>query len=296
MEKKTHKSGFVNIIGNPNVGKSTLMNALVGRNLSIITSKAQTTRHRILGIVSTEDYQIVFSDTPGIIKPAYKLQESMMGFVSESFEDADVMLYMVEPGMKELKDDAFARRISAAKVPVFLVINKIDTIDQTRLEEAVAYWHEQLPTCEIFPVSALERFNVDNLLARIVELLPEGPAYYPEDTLTDKPERFFVNEIIRQKILLNYKKEVPYSVEVVTEEFFEEPALIRIRAIIFVERESQRGILIGHKGAALKKVGTQAREDIEKFFGKKVFLETVVKVDDGWRSNERKLRKYGYEH
>lgn len=297
MEKKIHKSGFVNIVGNPNVGKSTLLNALVGKDLSIITSKAQTTRHRILGIVSSEDYQIVFSDTPGIIKPAYKLQESMMDFVAEAMDDADVLLYMVEPGMKGLKDEAFFRRIENAKVPVLLVINKIDTIpDQKTLEEMVEYWHEHLPKAEIIPVSATERFNVDILLTRIVELLPEGPSYYPEDTLTDKPERFFVNEIIRQKILLNYKKEVPYSVEVETEEFMEDETLIRIRSIIFVERESQRGILIGHKGAALKKVGTEARLDIEKFFGKKVFLELVVKVDDGWRNNERKLRRYGYEH
>ncbi len=297
MEKKIHKSGFVNIVGNPNVGKSTLLNALVGKDLSIITSKAQTTRHRILGIVSSEDYQIVFSDTPGIIKPAYKLQESMMDFVAEAMDDADVLLYMVEPGMKGLKDEAFFKRIENAKVPVLLVVNKIDTIpDQKTLEETVEYWHGQLPKAEIVPVSATERFNVDILLSRIVELLPEGPAYYPEDTLTDKPERFFVNEIIRQKILLNYKKEVPYSVEVETEEFVEDETLIRIRSIIFVERESQRGILIGHKGGALKKVGTEARLDIEKFFGKKVFLELVVKVDDGWRNNERKLRRYGYEH
>lgn len=297
MEKKIHKSGFVNIVGNPNVGKSTLLNALVGKDLSIITSKAQTTRHRILGIVSSEDYQIVFSDTPGIIKPAYKLQESMMDFVAEAMDDADVLLYMVEPGMKGLKDEAFFKRIENATIPVLLVINKIDTIpDQKTLEGTVEYWHGQLPKAEIIPISATERFNVDNLLSRIVELLPEGPAYYPEDTLTDKPERFFVNEIIRQKILLNYKKEVPYSVEVETEEFVEDETLIRIRSIIFVERESQRGILIGHKGSALKKVGTEARLDIEKFFGKKVFLELVVKVDDGWRNNERKLRRYGYEH
>lgn len=297
MEKKIHKSGFVNIVGNPNVGKSTLLNALVGKDLSIITSKAQTTRHRILGIVSSEDYQIVFSDTPGIIKPAYKLQESMMDFVAEAMDDADVLLYMVEPGMKGLKDETFFKRIEKATIPVLLVINKIDTIpDQKTLEETVEYWHGQLPKAEIIPVSATERFNVDILLTRIVELLPEGPSYYPEDTLTDKPERFFVNEIIRQKILLNYKKEVPYSVEVETEEFVEDETLIRIRSIIFVERESQRGILIGHKGGALKKVGTEARLDIEKFFGKKVFLELVVKVDDGWRNNERKLRRYGYEH
>ena len=296
MEKKTHKSGFVNIVGNPNVGKSTLLNVLVGRDLSIITSKAQTTRHRILGIVSSEDYQIVFSDTPGIIRPAYKLQESMMEFVAEAFEDADVLLYMVEPGLKELKDETFFHRIENAKVPVLLVINKIDTIDQRTLEAAVEYWQARLPRAEVVPVSATERFNTDNLLERIVALLPEGPSYYPEDALTDRPERFFVSEIIRQKILLNYRKEVPYSVEVVVEEFVEDASLIRIRAIVYVERESQRGILIGHRGEALKKTGTQARMDIERFFGKKAFLELVVKVDDDWRGNQRKLRRYGYLH
>lgn len=295
-QKKIHKSGFVNIIGNPNVGKSTLLNVLVGKDLSIITSKAQTTRHRILGIVNGEDYQIVFSDTPGIIRPAYKLQESMMEFVSEAFEDADILLYMVEPGMKELKDEAFYRRIEQARVPVLLVVNKIDTIDQKTLEQTVDYWRERLPAAQVVPISATERFNADNLLQRIVDLLPEGPSYYPEDALTDRPERFFVSEIIRQKILLNYRKEVPYSVEVVVEDFLEDDALIRIRAVIYVERESQRGILIGHRGESLKKTGTQARIDAERFFGKKIFLELVVKVDDGWRESERKLRRYGYSH
>lgn len=295
-QKKIHKSGFVNIIGNPNVGKSTLLNVLVGKDLSIITSKAQTTRHRILGIVNGEDYQIVFSDTPGIIRPAYKLQESMMEFVSEAFEDADILLYMVEPGMKELKDEAFYRRIEQARVPVLLVVNKIDTIDQKTLEQTVDYWRERLPAAQVVPISATERFNVDNLLQRIVDLLPEGPSYYPEDALTDRPERFFVSEIIRQKILLNYRKEVPYSVEVVVEDFLEDDALIRIRAVIYVERESQRGILIGHRGESLKKTGTQARIDAERFFGKKIFLELVVKVDDGWRESERKLRRYGYSY
>ncbi|MDD4820143.1 MAG: GTPase Era [Flavobacteriales bacterium] len=297
MEEQTqkHKSGFVNIIGNPNVGKSTLMNALVGQNLSIITSKAQTTRHRILGIVSGDNFQVVLSDTPGIIKPAYKLQESMMDFVKSAFEDADILLFLVEPGQKELKDESFYRQIENSKVPVFLIINKIDTIDQSTLEQTVAYWTEKLPCVEVCPISAKEKFNVSNLMDRIVEVLPEGPAYYPKDTLTDKPERFFVNEIIRQKILLNYNKEVPYSVEVETESFTEEEDIIRIRAVIYVERTSQRPIIIGHKGEAIKRVGTQARIDMEKFFGKKVFLETFVKVSDGWRSDDRSLRRFGYE-
>ena len=219
-----------------------------------------------------------------------------MEFVSEAFEDADILLYMVEPGMKELKDPVFYRRIETARIPVLLVVNKIDTIDQNTLEQTVDYWHQRLPAAEIIPISAIERFNVDNLLERIVALLPEGPAYYPDDALTDKPERFFASEIIRQKILLNYRKEVPYSVEVVVEDFVEDQTLIRIRAVIFVERESQRGILIGHRGASLKKTGTQARIDAERFFGKKIFLELVVKVDDGWRENQRQLRRYGYSH
>ena len=292
---KKHRSGFVNIIGNPNVGKSTLMNALVGQELSIITSKAQTTRHRILGVVSGDDFQVVLSDTPGIIRPAYRLQENMMEFVKSAFEDADILLYMIEPGEKELKDPTFYRKIETATVPVLLVINKIDTIDQNRLEEVVEFWSEKLPRVEIHAISAREKFAVKDLLDRIVELLPEGPAYYPKDTLTDKPERFFVNEIIRQKILLNYTKEVPYSVEVETESFLEEEDIIRIRAVIYVERASQRPIIIGHKGAAIKKVGIEAREDMERFFGKRVYLETFVKVNDGWRSNKNSLRHFGYE-
>ncbi|MDR2223432.1 MAG: GTPase Era [Flavobacteriaceae bacterium] len=289
-----HKAGYVNIIGNPNVGKSTLMNAFVGERLSIITSKAQTTRHRILGIVNGDDFQILFSDTPGIIKPAYDLQESMMDFVKSAFEDADVLVYMVETGEKELKDEAFFNRITNSKVPVLLLLNKIDKSNQEQLEEQVALWTSKVPNAEIFPISALENFNVQPVFERILELLPENAPYYPKDALTDKPERFFVNEIIREKILLNYDKEIPYSVEVETEEFKEEDNIIRIRALIMVERDSQKGIIIGHKGSALKKVGTTAREEMEKFFMKKVHLELFVKVNKDWRSSEYQLRRFGY--
>ena len=291
----SHKAGFVNIIGNPNVGKSTLMNALVGERLSIITSKAQTTRHRILGIVSGDDFQIIFSDTPGIIKPAYELQNSMMDFVKSAFDDADILIYMVEIGEKELKDEEFFKKITHSKIPVLLLINKIDTSSQEVLEEQVAYWQEKVPNALIYPISALEKFNVQNLFDKILELLPESPPFFDKDQLTDKPERFFVNETIREKILLNYKKEIPYSVEVETEAFIEEENIIRIRSVIMVERDSQKGIIIGHKGEALKKVGSQAREDLEKFFGKKIFLELYVKVNKDWRSNKNQLRRFGYK-
>jgi GTP-binding protein Era len=289
-----HKAGFVNIIGNPNVGKSTLMNALVGERLSIITSKAQTTRHRILGIVNGDDFQIVLSDTPGIIKPAYELQSSMMGFVKNAFEDADILIYMVEIGEKELKDEAFFNKIVHSKIPVLLLLNKIDKSNQVELEEQIALWKEKVPNAEIFPISALENFNIQTVFERILALLPVSPPYYPKDALTDKPERFFVNETIREKILLNYDKEIPYAVEVETEEFLEEENIIRIRTVIMVERDSQKGIIIGHKGAALKKVGMQAREDLEKFFGKKIHIETYVKVNKDWRSSEYQLRRFGY--
>lgn len=289
-----HKAGFVNIIGNPNVGKSTLMNAFVGERLSIITSKAQTTRHRILGIVNGDDFQVVLSDTPGIIKPAYELQSSMMDFVKTAFEDADVLIYMVEAGEKDLKDEAFFNRIVKSKVPVLLLLNKIDKITQEFLEEQVDVWKEKVPNAEIYPISALENFNVQNVFGRILELLPESPPYYPKDTLTDKPERFFVNETIREKILINYDKEIPYAVEVETEEFLEDDNIIRIRAIIMVERDTQKGIIIGHKGAAIKKVGIQAREDLEKFFGKQIHIEMFVKVVKDWRSNNYQLRRFGY--
>lgn len=289
-----HKAGFVNIIGNPNVGKSTLMNAFVGEKLSIITSKAQTTRHRILGIVNGEDFQIVLSDTPGIIKPAYQLQENMMDFVKSAFEDADVLIYMVEIGEQSLKDEAFFKKITNAEIPVLLLLNKIDTSDQNQLEEQMQYWKEKVPTAEIYPISALEGFNVSEVLNRIIEVMPESPAFYPKDQLTDKPERFFVNEIIREKILMHYKKEIPYSVEVDTEEFFEEEEIIKMRSIIMVERDSQKGIIIGHKGSALKRVGVEARKDLEKFFGKQVHIELYVKVNKNWRSNDNQLRRFGY--
>jgi GTP-binding protein Era len=290
-----HKAGFVNIVGNPNVGKSTLMNAMVGERLSIITSKAQTTRHRILGIVNGEDFQMVVSDTPGIIKPAYKLQESMMEFVKNAFEDADCILYMVELGERELKNEAFEKRLTFAEVPVIVLINKIDQGAEDQLAESVAHWKERLPKAEIFAISALENFGVPELLNRIVEILPVSPAYYPKDALTDKPERFFVNESIREKILIHYKKEIPYSVEIDTEEFFEDEKIIRIRSVIMVERETQKGIIIGHKGTAIKRVGVEARRDLEKFFGKQVHLELYVKVNKNWRSDEKQLKRFGYK-
>ncbi|MET7030538.1 GTPase Era [Sediminicola luteus] len=289
-----HKAGFVNIIGNPNVGKSTLMNAFVGEKLSIITSKAQTTRHRILGIVNGEDFQMILSDTPGIIKPAYELQSSMMGFVKSAFEDADVLIYMVEIGEKALKDEGFFEKIKNSKIPVLLLLNKIDISEQGVLEEQVQYWQSQLPEAEIHPISALQNFNVKEVFHRIMELLPVSPPYYPKDQLTDKPERFFVNETIREKILQHYKKEIPYSVEIDTEEFFEDEEIIRMRSVIMVERESQKGIIIGHKGSALKRVGVEARKDLEKFFDKQVHLELYVKVNKNWRSNPNQLKRFGY--
>ncbi len=291
-----HKAGFVNIIGNPNVGKSTLMNAFVGEKLSIITSKAQTTRHRILGIVNGEDFQVLISDTPGIIKPAYDLQQSMMDFVKSAFEDADILIYMVEIGEQELKDEAFFNKIINSKIPVLLLLNKIDTSNQEQLEEQVQLWTEKVPNAEIYPISALQGFNVSEVFNRVVELLPESPAFYPKDTLTDKPERFFVNEIIREKILVHYKKEIPYSVEIDTEEFFEEEEIIRMRSIIMVERETQKGIIIGHKGSALKRVGVEARKDLEAFFGKQVHLELYVKVNKNWRNDARQLKRFGYNN
>ena len=289
-----HKAGFVNIIGNPNVGKSTLMNAFVGERLSIITSKAQTTRHRILGIVNGDDFQVVLSDTPGIIKPAYELQSSMMDFVKSAFEDADVLIYMVEIGEKELKDEAFFNKIIHSKIPVLLLLNKIDKSNQEQLEEQIALWKEKVPNAELYPISALENFNVKEVFGRILELLPESPPYYPKDALTDKPERFFVNETIREKILLHYEKEIPYAVEIETEEFIEDDNIIRIRAVIMVERDTQKGIIIGHKGAAIKKVGVEARADLEKFFGKQIHIEMFVKVNKDWRSNAYQLRRFGY--
>lgn len=291
----THKAGFVNIIGNPNVGKSTLMNALVGEKLSIITAKAQTTRHRILGIVNDEDHQIIFSDTPGIIKPAYELQSSMMDFVKSAFEDADILIYMVEVGEKELKNEAFFNKIIHSKIPIILLLNKIDKSTPEAVQEKIDYWREKVPNSYVYVISALEKFNVESVFAKIKELLPESPAFYPKDQLTDKPERFFVNEKIREKILQHYKKEIPYSVEVETEDFVEEEDIIRLRAVIMVERDTQKGIIIGHKGTAIKRVGTEARKDLERFFNKKVFLELYVKVNKNWRSNDRQLKRFGYK-
>ncbi|MBO5267581.1 MAG: GTPase Era [Muribaculaceae bacterium] len=294
METK-HKSGFVNIVGNPNVGKSTLMNDLVGERVSIITSKAQTTRHRIMGIVNTPEYQIVFSDTPGVLSPKYKLQESMLSFSEGALTDADELLYVTDVVEDPTKNAEFLARVAAEKVPVLLVINKIDLLkDQKQLEEIVERWHKMLPDAEIFPTSAKEGFNVQNLMRRIVELLPEGEPYFGKDALTDKPARFFVTEIIREKILLNYDKEVPYSAEVIVEKFEEKDNSIHIMAVIYVERDSQKGILIGKGGSMLKKVGTEARKDIEKFFGKSVYLELFVKVEPNWRNRENKLKQFGY--
>ena len=292
---KLHKAGFVNIIGNPNAGKSTLMNAFVGEKLSIITSKAQTTRHRIFGIVNGDDFQMVISDTPGIIKPAYELQSSMMHFVRSAFEDADVLIYMVEIGEKFLKDEAFLKKIIGTKIPVILLINKIDTSKQDILEEQADLWQTKIPNAEFYPISALTGFNIKNVFNRLVELLPESPPFYPKDQLTDKPERFFVNEKVREKILINYKKEIPYAVEVETEEFIEDSKIIKIRSVIMVERETQKGILIGHKGKALKRVGSEARKDLEKFFRKKIFMELYVKVNKNWRSNSKQLKRFGYD-
>lgn len=291
-----HKSGFVNIIGNPNVGKSTLMNALVGERLSIITSKAQTTRHRILGIVSDSDFQIVFSDTPGILRPNYKLQESMMRSVSGAVSDADVILYVTDTVEQDNeRSGEIIERIRKSGIPTIVVINKIDLSTPAALEALVAQWHERLPEAVIAPVSAKEQFNIKGLFELILERLPEGPAFYPEDTLTDKPLRFFASEIIREKILTTYDKEIPYSVEIVIDSYREEPAIDRIAATIYVTRDSQKGILIGHKGEKLKRVGTKAREDLEKFLGKKVFLQLFVKVGGDWRNDQRKLREFGYD-
>lgn len=290
-----HKSGFVNIVGNPNVGKSTLMNALVGEKISIITSKAQTTRHRITGIVNGDDYQIVFSDTPGVLKPKYKLQESMLNFSASALIDADVLLYITDTVEKIDKHADFIAKVQRLDIPVLVLINKIDLSDPKRLEAQVNDLHELLPKAEILPMSALHRFNVDNLLKRIIELLPESPPYFGKDALTDKPTRFFVSEIIREKILLYYQKEIPYSVEVVVESYKEEKTKVNIQAVIIVERDTQKGIIIGHGGAALKKVGTEARRDIEKFIEQKVNLELFVKVEKDWRNHDNNLKMYGYQ-
>ena len=292
-----HRAGFVNIVGNPNVGKSTLMNALVGERISIITSKAQTTRHRILGIVNGDDFQIVYSDTPGVLKPNYKLQESMLGFSNSALADADILLYVTDVLDSAEKNAFFLEKVQRMQdtTKIILIVNKIDLIDQEKLEALVDFWHKELPKAEIFPISALEKFNIETLFNHIKDLLPESPPFFDKDALTDKSERFFVTEIIREKILVNYDKEIPYSVEVAVEEFKEEGNLLRISAVIFCERDSQKGILIGKQGAALRTVGTQARKDIEAFFDKKVFLQLFVKVEKDWRNRERKLRNFGYQ-
>ena len=290
-----HKAGFVNIVGNPNVGKSTLMNLLMGERISIATFKAQTTRHRIMGIINSDDAQIVFSDTPGVLKPNYKLQEEMLAFSVSALQDADVLLYVTDVVETPDKNSDFLEKVKKMKVPVLVLINKIDISNQKDLEKLVALWHECLPEAEIFPISAKVKFNVDNVLERIKELLPDSPPYFDKDQWTDKPARFFVTEIIREKILLYYDKEIPYAVEVVVEQFKEDDKHIHINAVIYVERESQKGIIIGHKGFALKKVSSEARKTLEKFFGKSIFLEIFVKVDKDWRSNTKRLEAYGYK-
>lgn len=289
-----HKAGFVNIVGNPNVGKSTLMNQLVGERISIATFKAQTTRHRIMGIVNTDDMQIVFSDTPGVLKPNYKMQEMMLAFSESALADADVLLYVTDVIENPEKNIEFLEKVKKMKIPVLLLINKIDQSDPKKLGDIVEKWHSLLPNAEILPISAKNKFGVDMLLKRIKELLPESPAFFDKDQLTDKPARFFVSEIIREKILLYYDKEIPYAVEVRVERFKEDDTRIHINAVIYVERDSQKGIIIGHQGVALKKVNTESRKALEKFFGKKIFLETFVKVDRDWRSSQRELDAFGY--
>ena len=289
-----HKSGFVNIIGNPNVGKSTLLNVMIGQNISIITNKAQTTRHRIKGILSDKNYQIVFSDTPGIIQPAYKLQESMMQYVKSAFQDADVILYVVEIGEQGLKDEEIFEKIKKLKIPLIILLNKIDLVSQDKVLLEIENWKRKFSKAIVLPISALNKFNINEIIDAIVEVLPISPPYYSKDDVTDKSERFFIEEIIREKILKHYKKEVPYSVEISVEEFFEEEDIIRIRAIIYVLRESQKGILIGHKGLGLKRIGTEARKDIEKMLDKKVFLATPIKVKKDWRNDNNQLKKFGY--
>jgi len=289
-----HKAGFVNIVGNPNVGKSTLMNQLVGERISIATFKAQTTRHRIMGIVNDEDYQIVFSDTPGVLKPNYKMQEMMLAFSESALSDADILLYVTDVIESPEKNKDFLDKVSKMTIPVLLLINKIDETDQQTLGNIVESWHELLPNAEILPVSAKNKFGIDMLMKRVKELLPDSPAYFSKDQLTDKPAKFFVSEIIREKILLYYDKEIPYSVEVVVENFKEDEHRIHINAVIYVERDSQKGIIIGHQGVALKKMNTEARKALEKFFGKSIYLETFVKVDKDWRNSQRELNNFGY--
>ena len=290
-----HKSGFINIIGNPNVGKSTLINKLVGEQLSIITSKVQTTRHRILGIVNGDNFQLVFSDTPGIIKPAYSLQKSMMDFVKEAIEDADIILYVIEMGEKINIEKKLHQKFTDGTVPVMILINKIDLSTQNEVDLTIQTIQELYPKSEVFAISALKNFNIESVLNRLIDLVPLSPPYFPKDQFTDKPERFFVNEILRQKIFMYYDKEIPYSVEVQTEQFIEQPSIIKLRCYIIVERESQKGIIIGHRGIALKKIGSKARKDLEVFFKKKIFIEIKVKVSKNWRSSDIELKKFGYK-
>lgn len=295
QQQNKHKSGFVNIVGNPNVGKSTLMNSLVGEKISIITNKSQTTRHRIIGIVNTPEYQIVYSDTPGVLQPNYKLQEQMLNFSLSALQDADVLLYVTDVIEKIDKNDKFLDKVQQLSLPILLLINKIDRTNQEELEKLVDTWHELLPKAEIYPISALNNFSIDIVQKRVLELLPESPPYFEKDALTDKPARFFVAEIIREKALLIYQKEIPYSMEVVVEEFKEEKDMIRIRAIILMERDTQKGIIIGHKGETIKKLGTLARKDIELFFEKKVYLQLYVKVEKDWRDRDNMLKQFGYK-
>ncbi len=291
-----HKSGFINILGNPNVGKSTLMNCLVGENLSIITPKVQTTRHRILGILNNVNYQLIFSDTPGIIEPKYELQSSMMDFVKNSFDDADIIIYMVEVGDRLKNNADIHNRLLKLKIPLIILLNKIDLTNQTNLENEADYWSTKFPNAEIFSISALNNFNIESLMQRLIDLTPKSPKYFPDDQMTDKSERFFVNEKIREKILMYYSKEIPYSVEVLTSEFKNEEKIIKIRSQILVERESQKAIIIGHKGNALRKIGTKSRKDLELFFDKKIFLDLHVKVLKNWRSDPKLLKKFGYKN
>ena len=295
MEQKKHRSGFVNIVGNPNVGKSTLMNRLVGEKISIITAKAQTTRHRIIGIVNKPEYQVVYSDTPGVLRPNYKLQEQMLTFSLSALQDADVLLYVTDVVEKVDKNDEFLAKVQQLDLPLLLLINKIDQTTQQELEQLVLQWQTLLPKAEIYPISALNNFSVDLVQKRVLELLPESPPYFEKDALTDKPARFFVAEIIREKALLLYQKEVPYAIEAIVEEFLDEKDIIRIRAIILVERDTQKGIVIGHKGESLKKLGTMARKDIERFFEKKIYLQLYVKVEKDWRNRDNLLKTFGYK-
>ena len=291
-----HKSGFVNIVGSPNVGKSTLMNAMLGEKLSIVTSKAQTTRHRILGIVNEPEFQVVFSDTPGVVNAAYKMHETMMGYVNSSLKDADILLFITDPFESEMNHKETLTKIQKLKIPVFCLINKIDLVDQAKVEERMSYWKEQLPDAEMIPISALHTFNLEKIWTTILELLPESPPYFDKEEISDRPVRFFVSEIIREKIFELCKKEIPYSSQVEIDTYLDEGTIIRIRAVIIVERDSQRGIIIGKGGEMLKRIGTQARKDLEKFLDKKVFLESFVKVDKDWRMSDSKLKKYGYGH